>query len=433
MEDRKFIPSGWSELTLGDFLIPTIRRVEKPSKKYTRLGIRSHGKGTFLSNVEDPDDVAMDFLYEIKRDDLIVNITFAWEGAIAIAKEKDQGALVSHRFPTYVFNRSIAIPEYFQYVILSRQFFYMLGTISPGGAGRNRVLSKKDFLKLRVLIPPIEEQLGIAEILNTWDKAIALTINLIAAKQQLKKGLMNILLEGNKRCPGFEIRKGWKTIPNGRIPKDWDIITILELGKNNINTVQTGPFGAQLHASDYVKDGIPLVLIRNIENNRLNSNDIPRISEYDAERLKKYALKKNDIVFSRVGRVGSCFLATEEQDGWIISGQTLRIRLPVGIINFEYLSYALQSERIHKHLSVTSVGSTRQSINTKILESASIYLPCMLEQQQIASCLKTSESEIDVLAKILKALMKQKKILMQKLLTGQVRVSHWLESHGQRK
>src|SRR3954469_15865244 len=91
---------GWKEKPLGEAVSPVVREKQKPSVHYTGLGLRSHGKGTFIKDNEDPKKNTMDYLYEVKGDDLIVNITFAWEGAIAIAKSVNDGALVSHRFPT---------------------------------------------------------------------------------------------------------------------------------------------------------------------------------------------------------------------------------------------------------------------------------------------------------------------------------------------
>jgi type I restriction enzyme S subunit len=150
----------WTEKPLEEILSPIVRERKKPVEAYTGLGMRSHGKGTFLKNLENPEKNSMEYLYEVQCDDLIVNITFAWEGAIAIAKPTDTGALVSHRFPTFVFKRDSAIPDFFRYIILDKQFVYKLGVISPGGAGRNRVLNKNDFLKLRVILPEVRFRSG---------------------------------------------------------------------------------------------------------------------------------------------------------------------------------------------------------------------------------------------------------------------------------
>jgi type I restriction enzyme S subunit len=189
----------WEERALGSFLKPVQRPIPRPNDNYTALGIRSHGNGTFLRTVDKPEEVMMDTLYEVRANDLIVNITFAWEGAIALVKKSDEGALVSHRFPTYTFNRLKVIPKYFKYVIQTKRFIHKLGLISPGGAGRNRVLSKGDFLKLTVLVPSLDEQRKIAGLLSTLDKEISLLENSLRAFETQKKGLMQKLLTGKIR------------------------------------------------------------------------------------------------------------------------------------------------------------------------------------------------------------------------------------------
>ncbi len=195
----EFKKTKWQKMKLHDFLKPVSRPVSRPDKKYLALGLRSHGKGTFLRTVDNPEEVMMDTLYEVTLNDLIVNITFAWEGAIAIVNKSDEGALVSHRFPTYVFKKDKATPEFFRHIILTKIFVHKLGLISPGGAGRNRVLSKKDFLNLVVFIPQLPEQKKIGALLNGLDKEIDLLKNRLEALNKQKKGLMQKLLTGQIR------------------------------------------------------------------------------------------------------------------------------------------------------------------------------------------------------------------------------------------
>ena len=196
---KEFKSNKWEKMKLHDLLKPVSRPVSRPDKKYLALGLRSHGKGTFLRTVDNPEEVMMDTLYEVKENDLIVNITFAWEGAIAIVNTSDEGALVSHRFPTYVFKKNKATPEFFRHIILTKQFVHKLGLISPGGAGRNRVMSKRDFLNLVVSIPQLPEQKKIGVLLNGLDKEINLLRNRLKAFNEQKKGLMQKLLTGNVR------------------------------------------------------------------------------------------------------------------------------------------------------------------------------------------------------------------------------------------
>ncbi len=195
----KGFSKGWKENRLSNFIEYTPRAVEKPQEAFTKLGIRSHCKGTFHNENFEPKNIAITTLFEVKQHDLIVNITFAWEGAIAIVKNKDNGSLVSHRFPTYIFKENISSYLFFEQFIKTKKFRYLLELISPGGAGRNRVMSKKEFIKLKVDIPEYEEQTAIAQILNTADKEITLLQQQLIQLKLQKKGIMQQLLTGKKR------------------------------------------------------------------------------------------------------------------------------------------------------------------------------------------------------------------------------------------
>lgn len=182
------VPVEWEIVKLANIMHNEPRPVDKPNEPYIRIGIRSHAKGTFQELVENPAEVNMDTLYVVKKDDIVVNITFAWEHAIALASEEDDGKLVSHRFPTYVFDNNS--PLYYKYVFFQDMFRQRLELISPGGAGRNRVLNKTDFINLEIYHPPLPEQQKIAEILSTQDKLIELQEKKIEQLKELKKAYL---------------------------------------------------------------------------------------------------------------------------------------------------------------------------------------------------------------------------------------------------
>lgn len=161
----------WQEHHLKDLITSVVREVPKPEKAYTRLSIRSHAKGTFHQMVDNPDTVAMDKLYVVKANDLVVNITFAWEHAIAVANIEDDGLLVSHRFPTFLIDKSDV--NFIKYSVSTEKFRYKMDLISPGGAGRNRVLNKSDFILLKLKTPKtIEEQKLIGNFFCNLDEQI---------------------------------------------------------------------------------------------------------------------------------------------------------------------------------------------------------------------------------------------------------------------
>ena len=271
------------------------------------------------------------------------------------------------------------------------------------------------------------EQTKIAEILSTVDRAIEQTEALIAKQQRIKTGLMQDLLtrgideHGNLRS---EQTHEFKDSPRGRIPVEWGRRSIRSLGAGHPGIVQTGPFGAQLHAEDYVEDGVPLLLIRNLQDGRIDMDGMPRVREADATRLSRYALQPGDVVFSRVGRVGSCFLVETEHDGWLISGQLLRVRMAKDVVDNRYLYRALASKYAQDHIAGASVGTTRTSINTQILESLEILVPTdRREQAKIAEVLLTADQALKQMEALLAKQQRIKTGLMQDLLTGKKRVT----------
>lgn len=180
----------WEEIQLKDFLTLTLRPVDKPNENYHALGVRSHFKGLFNKYDSQPEKNSMDVLYEVFENDIVVNITFAWEGAMAIANKIHHKGLVSHRFPTYQTDESKILLNFFRYIFIQKDFLAELQLCSPGGAGRNRVLSKKDFLEISILKPSVQEQAKIAEFLTAIGERIDHTTAQLTHTKQWKKGLL---------------------------------------------------------------------------------------------------------------------------------------------------------------------------------------------------------------------------------------------------
>ena len=163
----------WEQRKLGELVEKYEDPVETPHDGYERLGIRSHAKGTFHRYVEAGKELEAAKMHRVAADKFIVNITFAWEHAVAITDDEDAGLLVSHRFPQFSFHENLS-SHFFKYVMLDRKFREHLELSSPGGAGRNRVLKIGDMLKYNILFPSISEQAKIGGYFDEIDRLITL-------------------------------------------------------------------------------------------------------------------------------------------------------------------------------------------------------------------------------------------------------------------
>lgn len=391
-----YIPKEWEIDSLSKVLKPIVREVEKPKEPYWRLGLRSHGKGAFHEFVEDPNSVSMDKLYVVEKDDLIVNITFAWEHAITLATKKDENKLVSHRFPTYQFKNNNS-PLFYKYYVLQPRFKYELENISPGGAGRNRVMSKTDFLKIDVLIPTFKEQHKIANILGCYDEAIVRQSELIREKEELKKGLIQKLLSGEVRFDGFSDE--WKNVKLGKVAKFYK--------------------GKGISKDDLSPNGLPCILYGELYTTYGEKID-KVISKTNINVNELFLSKKNDIIIPASGETAidiataSCVI----HENIALGGDLNVIRTDNNGI---FLSYYLNVIAKHRIASLAQ-GVSVVHLYSSQLENILISIPSTQEQEKIAEVLSLSDHEINLLKNELDELKLQKKALMQKLLTGQVRV-----------
>jgi type I restriction enzyme S subunit len=388
---------GWKEKRFDEVLTPIVRERKKPIEAYTGLGLRSHGKGTFLKKLEDPKKNAMEYLYEVKCDDLIVNITFAWEGAVAIAGPSDDGALVSHRFPTYTFEKGKASHGFFRYIILDKQFVYNLGVISPGGAGRNRVLSKNDFLKLKVLLPDTEEQQKIVDCLSYLDELIAAQARKLDALKTHKNGLLQQLFP----------REG-ETQPRLRFPEfqdagEWEETRLGKMGELVA--------GLTYSPDDVREHGLLVLRSSNVQNGRIELLDCVYVDP--GIKGANLSLPNDILICVRNGStalIGKSALIPEGMPlcthGAFMT--VFRSQTP------RFVFQLFQTSKYQKQVA-GDLGATINSINGSQFLRYKFFVPKPPEQQRIADCLTSLDDLIAAHAQKLEALKTHKKGLMQQL------------------
>ena len=165
-----------------------------------------------------------------------------------------------------------------------------------------------------------------------------------------------------------------------------------------IADVQTGPFGSQLHQSDYVDVGIPSIMPVNIGNRMdISTEKIVYITEKDAKRLSRYRVQIGDIVYSRRGDVEKCAYINEKENGWLCGTGCLRIRIDLSKADSKFIAYYLSTDDMKSWISNNAVGTTMPNLNSSILQQIPLSLPTLPTQRRIAAILSSLDDKIDLL------------------------------------
>lgn len=383
------VPNDWDIVPIKKVVTQVHRSVDKPNEPYYRLSVRSHAKGTFHSFVEDPETVAMEELYKVKENDLIVNITFAWEHAIAIVKKEDDGLLVSHRFPTYEFNNNVCV-KFYENIIKFPRIKKMLGDMSPGGAGRNRVLNQTDFYnKLYVPYTSKKEQEKIAEILSCCDKVIELKENLLIEKKQEKKYLMQKLYT----------------------PKiDWIKCSVSKIG--NVVTGNT----PSTDIKEYYGTEYPWITPSDINSNKYIYKGDRNLSYIGITKAR--LLPKDSVLVTCIASIGKNAILKVKGS----CNQQINAIIPNDSMSADFIYYLIENNTLLlKKYAGTSATSI---INKDTFENLVFKIPNNKQEQiKIAEILSQFDKEIELLEQELEQYKQLKKSLSQLLLTGIVRVN----------
>jgi type I restriction enzyme S subunit len=202
------------------------------------------------------------------------------------------------------------------------------------------------------------------------------------------------------------------------IPDGWKVTSLGDICSGQL---QTGPFGSQLHAHEYVDEGTPVLMPKDLIGLKANIHSAAKISSEKAKLLSKHQLKVGDILFSRRGDVARFALIDNKSAGALCGTGCLKAT-PSDKHSPIFLSYFLQKNAVKRWLEQNAVGQTMPNMNTAILSE----LPLMAassknEEEKIAQILSTWDKAIETVEKLIENSQQKKKALMQQLLTGKKR------------
>lgn len=171
----------------------------------------------------------------------------------------------------------------------------------------------------------------------------------------------------------------------------WKTVTLGDISSN----IQTGPFGSQLHQSDYSEEGTPVVMPKDLVNGHISEASIARVSEDHVNRLSRHKIEVGDILYSRRGDVGRCAFATDMEQGWLCGTGCLRVTIDRSKAVPKFVFYQLQKIETVGWVEKHAVGATMLNLNTSILSSVPIEIPSIEEQQVIVDMLSAYDDLIE--------------------------------------
>jgi type I restriction enzyme S subunit len=282
------------------------------------------------------------------------------------------------------------LDRYFLYHVLNSQPVRQQISVTAGGT-KVRHSSPDKILAVSFWWVPLTEQKKIAAILSVWDQAIELTERLIAAKQQRKAALMQHLLTGNVRLPGFR-HMHWRACELG------------DVASNSARRIggDTPP---------------PVYSVTN------SIGMVPMDESVVGESIDRYkAVAKFDFAYNPM-RINVGSIAMWYGDDEVLVSPDYVVFQCGQELDAEYLNHFRKTHYWHQFVNRSGGGSVRVRIYFSDLAELSLNLPPLDEQKAIAAVLNTQDREIELLQQKLDALRRQKKGLMQQLLTGKVRVN----------
>ena len=296
--------------------------------------------------------------------------------------EKDSPAIVSPAYFMFeIIDRDVLNEEYlmmwFRRPEFDRECWFMTDGSVRGG------ITWDDLCRIKLPVPSYARQ---CEIVESY-RAITNRIALKRAENDNLEATIQAAFDKAFHDAGVNLPE--TIIKQNKVPQGWTDATV-----GDFASVQTGPFGSQLHNEDYVESGTPIITVEHMDGKYIAHRNLPLVSQNDVDRLRKYDLHTGDIVFSRVGSVDRAVMVSQHEDGWLFSGRCLRVR-PYDPNTGSYFLWWFNQPVIRQLVTASAVGATMPSINTSILNSIRIVFP---QKDIVTQFCKMADGLIEIIA-----------------------------------
>jgi type I restriction enzyme S subunit len=299
---------------------------------------------------------------------------------------------------------------YYQFLRLQKKIY----NIASGGGTTFPNINSESIKKLLIPYPPLEEQKRISLILSKIDELIQKIDQIIEQTQRLKKGLMQILMTkgiGHTKFKRFIIGPRYL---QAEIPSKWSVLKLEVIISQSIS------YGVLVPEED--PNGVPMIRAGEIDSPGGIERNILYISKSLEEKYRKTRLQGGEILLVVVGSVGQLTIAPQSCKGFNVNRQLAVIRLRPGYLP-EFYAYLLRTINFQKKIRTFTSGSVQPALTLGQVSKFKVPVPEISEQRRIVDILSKMDSRIQRAYDYYLCLLKMKSGLMQKLLTGKIRVN----------
>jgi type I restriction enzyme S subunit len=388
----KYVPEGWEEKRLDE--VADFFNGKGHEKDIDENGNYVVVNSKFISTNGRVRKYSNEFLVPLKIGDVTMVMSDVPNGK-AIAKcffvDENNKYTLNQRIGG--FKSKNALNKFLQLIINRNRYFLSY----DDGVSRTN-LRKDDILACPLLLPPLPEQSRIVAVLETWDAAIEKLSRQIEIKKSIKKGLMQELMTGKKRLPGFS--------------DEWVNIGLGEISQIHDGTHQT---------PKYVESGIPFYSVEHLTANQFLKTKFISKEVFETE-IKKVKIERNDILMTRIGDIGTAKYIDWDVEASFYVTLALFKTFNKNICN-RFLAYLINSQESQREIWGKTIHvAFPNKINLGDINKCKVIMPKQREEQEtIAQILTTADDEITTLQQKLQLLEDQKKFLLNNLITGKIR------------
>lgn len=271
------------------------------------------------------------------------------------------------------------LPELLPFIAMTDAFYAMALETSAGSLSPRTRWS--DIAKYEFSLPPLDEQRRFADLLWACEAARQTSVAELSAASALRASF----IDSRFGVSASAVPLATLVAPNG---------------------IRIGPFGAQLHASDYVDEGVPVVMPQDMVDGSISTASIQRVSRAKADELLAHALEAGDVLLPRRGELDRRALVLPEQAGWLCGTGSVRVR-PRADIDHGAILLALSASSTVDWLRRNASGTTMPNLNASIVAQIPVSIPCGTEldgalrvAQRLDEGVVKTESQVTALSKL---------------------------------